>query len=93
MGYPEEPRGWYFDYAYRLLQLQEADGHWSRPGNRSEGAATAYAILVLERSLGGACIDLDDDGICGSEDNCPDDPNPDQTDTDGDGLGDVWITV
>ena len=27
LGYPEEPRGWYFDYAYRLLQLQEADGH------------------------------------------------------------------
>jgi len=28
-------------------------------------------------------------GICEGSDNCPDDYNPDQTDTDGDGIGDV----
>ena len=33
--------------------------------------------------------DSDGDGIPDSEDNCIDDPNPDQTDTDQDGLGDV----
>ncbi|MEE2758025.1 MAG: hypothetical protein VYA30_15310 [Myxococcota bacterium] len=88
-GYPEEPQGWYFDYAYKLMQLQDGDGGWSRPDNWRPGAATAYAILVLERSLGGACIDTDDDGLCGPDDNCPDVPNPDQQDTDGDGLGDV----
>ncbi|MDM8522467.1 SBBP repeat-containing protein [Desulfococcaceae bacterium HSG8] len=33
--------------------------------------------------------DADGDGLCGSNDNCPDDSNPDQTDTDGDGWGDV----
>ena len=33
--------------------------------------------------------DSDQDGICGDEDNCPDEFNPDQVDTDMDGLGDV----
>ncbi|MGC6419302.1 MAG: hypothetical protein ACON3Z_19425 [Bradymonadia bacterium] len=88
-GYPEEPQGWYFDYAYKLIQLQDANGGWSRPDNWRVGAATAYAILVLERSLGGACIDVDDDELCGPDDNCPEVPNPDQRDTDGDGLGDA----
>ena len=32
--------------------------------------------------------DPDDDGIC-FHDNCPDTPNPDQDDSDGDGLGDL----
>ena len=32
--------------------------------------------------------DRDDDGVPDSEDNCPDTPNPDQRDTDGDGSGD-----
>ncbi len=37
-----------------------------------------------------ACIgDADADGICATEDNCPDDPNPDQADQDGDNVGDV----
>jgi len=33
--------------------------------------------------------DSDDDGVPDEDDNCPDDPNPDQADSDGDGLGDV----
>ena len=35
------------------------------------------------------CIDTDLDGVCLPIDNCPDDANPDQTDTDGDGIGDA----
>ncbi|MEZ4465335.1 MAG: thrombospondin type 3 repeat-containing protein [bacterium] len=55
------------------------------------GASTAFAILVLERSLGGVCGDDfgDQDGICQGDDNCPDVPNPDQADRDGDGVGDA----
>lgn len=34
-------------------------------------------------------VDSDDDGIPDDEDNCPDTPNPDQTDSDGDGRGDA----
>ncbi len=33
--------------------------------------------------------DTDGDGVTDSEDNCPDDANPDQIDMDGDGFGDV----
>jgi len=33
--------------------------------------------------------DIDGDAVCGDVDNCPDEPNPDQTDSDGDGFGDA----
>lgn len=33
--------------------------------------------------------DTDDDGVPNGADNCPDVPNPDQADSDGDGLGDA----
>jgi len=35
------------------------------------------------------CSDGDDDGICDNIDNCPSTANPDQADTDGDGIGNV----
>ena len=35
------------------------------------------------------CQDLDDDGVPNGLDNCPDDSNPDQADSDGNGVGDV----
>ena len=88
-GFPEEPRGWYFDFAWQLIELQQGNGGWGQPRNWTPGSATAFAILVLERSLGGACIDLDEDDACGTDDNCPEVPNPDQADADGDGLGDA----
>jgi MYXO-CTERM domain-containing protein len=88
-GFPEEPRGWYYDFAATLIQLQNGDGSWLEPGSWTQGSSTAFAILVLERSLGGACVDVDGDEACGSDDNCPEVPNPDQADADGDGLGDA----
>jgi hypothetical protein len=36
--------------------------------------------------------DLDNDGLCANEDNCPDRPNSDQADADGDGTGDACET-
>ena len=50
---------------------------------------TNQAILVLQRSLGGACVDTDLDGVCDSDDNCVNTPNANQADTDEDGIGDV----
>lgn len=38
---------------------------------------------------GPGAYDLDSDGLCDAEDNCPTAPNPGQQDSDGDGVGDV----
>ena len=59
-----------------LISIQGGDGRWGDgsggPGGWNLYADTAYAILVLERSLGGVCIvDDDADGLCSTEDNCP----------------------
>jgi MYXO-CTERM domain-containing protein len=89
LNYPEEPRNWYSDLAYTLVTRQNANGSWH--SNWSAQADTAFGLLVLERSLGGVCGDEfnDQDGICQGDDNCPDVPNPDQADRDGDGRGDA----
>ena len=92
-GFPEEPASWYYDMAYLLTSEQSAGGSWpTQRANGSNGrdvtADTGFACLVLERSLGGVCLDLDEDGLCEMEDNCPDRFNPDQQDTDFDGVGD-----
>ncbi len=39
------------------------------------------------------CPDTDGDGVADIKDNCPNVPNPDQTDSDGNGTGDVCETV
>jgi hypothetical protein len=39
--------------------------------------------------LAGPERDHDGDGVCDGNDNCPDVPNPDKADLDGDGIGDV----
>lgn len=41
-------------------------------------------VAALEKLL-----DRDQDGVANEDDNCPDDPNPDQADQDHDGIGDV----
>ena len=103
-GYPEEPPTWYYDVAKTLVDIQVGDGSWPSAGNRGcwggpgsdeYKACTAYSVLVLERSLGGVCIDSDGDAVelqerdrC-ADDNCPDVRNPDQADRDGDGIGDA----
>jgi len=93
-GFPEEPRDWYYDFAFQLLRLQADDGHW--PPARVDGeeglgphADTAFALLTLERSLGSCCFDTDGDGLSDMQDNCPQDPNPEQDDRDDDGVGDL----
>ena len=63
------------------------------PGRWDTYAEQSYALLVLQRAVGGACVDSDGDGICDADDNCPAAANPDQKDTDGDGIGDVCDLV
>jgi hypothetical protein len=96
--YSAESKRWYYDFAYTLLSQQIAQGQFNAGffqspqgdwGGEGRYANQAYALLVLQRSVGGGCVDTDDDGVCDSEDNCPTTPNANQLDQDGDGRGDA----
>ena len=69
----EEPRI-YFDYAYSLLTQQCENGSFFC-GAAGSGwnlyADQAYALLVLQRSVGGGCVDIDRDGICDANEEVP----------------------
>ena len=91
---PNEIPRVYFDFAYSLLNAQDATGNFVTNFDYWDPCADeAWALLVLERSVGGGCIDTDGDGICDSEDNCPGVANPAQGDADGDGVGDTCEEV
>ncbi|MBI3155304.1 MAG: thrombospondin type 3 repeat-containing protein [Burkholderiales bacterium] len=103
--YAGSPVGQYFDYAHQILTHQCYDGSLpiagtdgrfacnSAPGRWNDYSAQSYALLVLQRSVGGGCVDTDRDGVCDVDDNCPAKANPDQKDSDGDGIGDVCDQV
>jgi hypothetical protein len=57
--------------------------YWSRAQQRE----VTFLPVTAEFTVG-AAQDPDGDGVAGSADNCPAIKNPDQTDSDGDGLGD-----
>ncbi len=93
--YAGEPKGQYFDYAHQLISMQCANGSFTctgYPGSWGDSANAShnsYALLVLQRSTGGGCVDTDNDGVCDSEDNCPAVANPGQENTYGDARGDA----
>jgi hypothetical protein len=85
-----EPARWYYDYAYTLMGQQNNNGFFDSPSDHwNQYAAQAYALLVLERSVGGGCLDSDQDGACDDDDVCPTLSDPDQADLDRDGVGDL----
>ena len=88
--YAGEVQRWYYDYAYTLMTQQDGTGRFVNPdGGWTYHSDQSYALLVLQRSVGGGCIDSDGDGICDSEDNCPAVPNPNQADSNHNGIGDA----
>jgi hypothetical protein len=89
-SYNAEPPRWYFDYAYTIMTRQAANGSFNLVnGDWEFYSDQAYHALVLERSLGGACVDSDGDGICDGDDNCGNVANGNQLDADHDGVGDA----
>lgn len=65
--YSASSPGWYYDYAYRVMGLQLASGQFSNPnGTWNQYVDHAYALLVLQRSVGGIVVnakcDVNSDG-------------------------------
>jgi hypothetical protein len=55
--------------------------------NACENVETVFEFLSGGQVL--PCLDLDTDGVRDQGDNCPEVPNPDQADAEGDGIGDL----
>jgi hypothetical protein len=103
--YSGYPKGQYFDYAHQILTYQcfngaPADGNDGQfacngsPGQEWNAyASQSYQLLVLQRASGNVCVDSDGDGVCDNVDNCPNVANPDQKDSDGNGVGDACQTA
>lgn len=64
---------------------------WDAVNDRGDLAFWVKTDLAegIVRATRVSCPDRDGDAICDEEDNCPDTPNPDQRDSDGDELGDA----
>jgi hypothetical protein len=78
-------------YAYLAKEGWAADPTWNGKileFNIYQGAMDA--ATVAKRAL---LFDKDGDGILNDVDNCPDTYNPDQSDIDGDGIGDVCDVI
>jgi hypothetical protein len=97
--YAAESQSTYFDYAHTLMNYQCADGDFDCNGAPSswEGGPdrAAWALLVLQRSTGGACADSNNDGVCDGEGEAPP-PSYSTCDVNGSGnvtVDDVWALL
>ena len=80
LGYADHPPSAWFDFAYTLLQWQDPQGGWVHgqrgvPQGWTQASTQAFALLTLERALGGTDSAIDGQPDCG-----------DGVDNDGDGL-------
>ena len=71
---------------FATLPAMPATGSWLLQLKRMDGATTSFHEVAVQESC--LDIDADSDSIPDRFDNCPNQPNPDQADEDGDGNGD-----
>ena len=78
-------------YCTFTIQVTDQQDCGAQAGNPCDdgNACTTGDVYDSDCNCAGTLIDGDDDGICDTEDNCPNTANPNQTDTDGDGTGDA----
>jgi hypothetical protein len=70
------------------IESEGVDGYYI-PESHLEITGETTRDIVFEPEPLGPYGDIDNDGILNADDNCVYTPNPDQADTDGDGIGDV----
>ncbi len=80
---------------YRSVDLAESDGTDINMAYVYEVPSAGKALVkdIRLKKLVGIQVDTDADGVYDPFDNCPEDSNPDQADSDGDGIGDVCSFV
>ena len=63
--------------------------YWIRSRNFCGVSEPGGWANLSQEHKGWVCLDDDYDNICNNQDNCPENGNPNQTDSDGDNVGDV----
>jgi hypothetical protein len=76
--YAGQAQDFYYDYAYEIMRRQQATGQYTDAFSSSSWntySRQSYALLVLQRSVGGGCADANNDGVCdgdgGGEEGAP----------------------
>jgi len=73
--YSGQPKDFYYDYAYEIMRRQQSTGQYTDSlgsGSWNQYSRQSYALLVLQRSVGGGCVDANNDGKCdGGDEGAP----------------------
>lgn len=77
------------DRLFLLFVLAGCSGGISDPTPRNPLDTGETEVVPSETGTSSEPPDSDRDGVVDADDNCPDDPNPNQLDFDGNGLGNV----
>ncbi len=80
------------DVSGQLFDETEVDTYWLAYHHGIVKFSQAFEGQTDTYELTGITLDVDGDGLNVTDDNCPTVPDPDQTDTDQDGQGDVCDT-
>jgi hypothetical protein len=87
--YGAQAADFYYDFAYEVMRRQQPSGQYTDSFGSSSWntySRQAYALLILQRSVAGGCIDANNDGQCDT------DVAPSRLLCDADGNGKVELS-